>query len=366
MIKRYKAVIIGGGIAGICAALELVQRGVSPVLLVERENYLGGILNQCIHTGFGLKYLGENRTGPAYLNYFTEKISSAIEVMVGTEVIEISPDKAVILVNRQGLHHVCAAAVIFATGCIERHLGQVPVNGNRVAGIYTAGTAQRIINLKGGSVGKRIVILGSGNVGLIMARRFTLTGATVVAVVEKEPRVAGLKRNQIDCIEAYQIPLLLNHTVTTVFGSKTVTAVGVCPVRAGQVIVAEETVYECDALVTSMGLIPDVSLAQGQGLPDGAGFFYLGNCHYVHDLADNISIEAERLADCVSHYLDTGEHRHFATEPSQSAEKSAWPQSDGMLCTVCPEGCHVRLENGAPVGNKCDQVSLNTFWEQLI
>lgn len=365
-MKHYKAVIIGGGIAGICAALELVQNSVTPVLLIERETNLGGILNQCIHTGFGLKYLGENRTGPEYLKYFTEKIGSAIDVMVDTEVIEITPDKVAILVNRQGLHQVGADAVIFATGCIERHLGQVLVNGNRVAGIYTAGTAQRIINLKGGSVGKRIVILGSGNVGLITARRFTLTGVTVVAVVEKESNVAGLERNQIDCIDAYQIPLLLNHTVTTVFGNKTVTAVGICPVRAGQVIFAEETIYECDALITSMGLIPDVSLAQGQGLPGGAGFFYLGNCHYVHDLADNISIEAERLAQCVSHYLATGEHRSFATEQSTSEKKSERERCDGMICTICPEGCHVRIENGEPVGNRCDQALLNKFWETVI
>lgn len=366
-MKSYKAVIIGGGIAGICAALELVRLGVKPLLLVEREKHLGGILNQCIHSGFGLKYLGENRTGPEYLNYFTEKIGPAIEVMVGTEVIEITPDKELTLVNRQGLHQVDAAAVIFATGCFERHLGQVPVNGNRVAGVYTAGTAQRIVNLKGGSVGKRIVILGSGNVGLIMARRFTLTGATVVAVVEKASRVAGLKRNQIDCIEAYQIPLLLNHTVTTIYGKKQLTAVGVCPVRAGQVIAAEEAVYECDALVTSMGLIPDQVLYEHQGLLKMPGFFNLGNCHYVHDLADNISIEAERLAQCVSHYLATGEQRPFATEQSgleQGPADSA--VGGGMICTVCPEGCHVRLENGAPVGNKCDQVRLNAFWEQLI
>lgn len=365
-MKNYKAVIIGGGIAGICAALELVQNSVTPVLLIERDTNLGGILNQCIHTGFGLKYLGENRTGPEYLKYFTPKIGAGIDVMTETEVIEITSDKVVIMVNRLGLHQVGAETVVFATGCIERHLGQVLVNGNRVAGIYTAGTAQRIINIKGGSVGKRIMILGSGNVGLIMARRFTLTGATVMAVVEKESCVSGLERNKIDCIDAYQVPLLLNHTVTTVFGNKTVTAVGICPVQAGKVIFAEETVYECDALVTSMGLIPDDTLAHTKGLAEGAGFFYLGNCHYVHDLADNISIEAERLAQCVSHYLATGKHRSFATVQSTSENKPERERGDGMICTVCPEGCHVRIENGEPVGNRCDQVLLNKFCETVI
>lgn len=360
-MKNYKAVIIGGGIAGICAALELVQNEVMPILLIERETNLGGILNQCIHNGFGLKYLGENRTGPGYLKHFSEKIGPGIDVMTETEVIEITPDKAAILVNREGLQKVYAEAVIFATGCLERHLGQVLVNGNRVAGIYTAGTAQRIINLKGGSVGKRIVILGSGNVGLIMARRFTLTGATVVAVVEKESRVAGLERNKIDCIDAYQVPLLLNHTVTTIFGKKTVTAVGICPVRGGKVIFEEEAVYECDTLVTSMGLIPDQSLYDQQGLPETAGFFYLGNCHYVHDLADNISIEAERLAQCVGHYLATGQHRMFETEKTGSERKTDREPAGGMLCTVCPEGCQIRIEGGSAVGNQCDNYIHNKF-----
>lgn len=365
-MKNYKAVIIGGGIAGICAALELVQNGVMPILLIEREINLGGILNQCIHNGFGLKYLGENRTGPGYLKHFSEKIGTGIDVMTETEVIEITPDKVAILVNREGLQKVYGEAIIFATGCLERHLGQVLVNGNRVAGIYTAGTAQRIINLKGGSVGKQIVILGSGNVGLIMARRFTLTGATVVAVVEKESRVAGLERNKIDCIDAYQVPLLLNHTVTTVFGKKNVTAVGICPVREGKVIFAEETVYECDALVTSMGLIPDQTLAVQQERPETAGFFYLGNCHYVHDLADNISIEAERLAQCVSHYLATGEHLIFAVEKSISERESDGEQTGGMLCTICPEGCQIRIEGGVAVGNQCDNYINNKFWKPLI
>lgn len=336
-MKTYKAIIIGGGIAGICAALGLVQNSITPVLLIERDVCLGGILNQCIHTGFGLKYLGENRTGPDYLKYFTEKIGNGIEVMLETEAIDISPEKVVSLVNRGGLQDVVGDTVIFSTGCLERHLGQVLVNGNRVSGIYTAGTAQRIINIKGGDLGKRIVILGSGNVGLIMARRFTLIGAEVVAVVEKESCISGLERNKIDCIDAYQVPLLLNHTVTTIFGEKNITGIGICPVRNGQAIYDEEVTYECDTLVTSMGLIPDHSLYEQKALPENNGFFSLGNCHYVHDLADNISIEAERLGQCVKDYLATGNHQMFEIEKSVMKTDVSEENTDGVICTVCPE-----------------------------
>ena len=342
---KYRVVVIGGGIAGLSAARELEARGVFPVLIVERESYLGGILKQCIHHGFGLKHFKSNLTGPEYAMPFIDYVSRSgkIDVMLDTDVLEIEKDKKIVAVNESGLYEIETDVLVMATGCIERHIGQISVNGNRPYGVFTAGSAQRIVNVKGGSVGKKILILGSGDVGMIMARRLTLEGKKVVAVIERSKEVSGLRRNKIQCLDDYGIPLKTSHTVSSIFGKKRLEAVGISPVDdSGNPIVEMETVYECDGLITSIGLIPDAELCEQLDCEDKSWIFKLGNCHYIHDIADSITIESGRLAESVKSYLVSGTAEEIKLE---SRSRSADGKEDyDFLCTVCPKGCGLRAE----------------------
>ncbi len=308
----YDIVIIGGGPAGMAAAVAAREQGIKKTLILEREPKLGGILNQCIHSGFGLHIFGEELTGPEYAGRYRDKVESlGIPYLTDTTVLDIRPERIVTAVNGQGILSIRAGAVILAMGCRERPRGALNIPGYRPAGIYSAGTAQRLVNLEGYLPGKKIVILGSGDIGLIMARRMTLEGAQVIAVVEKLPRPGGLKRNLVQCLEDYGIPLLLSHTVADVQGRERLEGVVVAKVGGdGKFIPGTKRQIPCDTLLLSVGLIPENELSWGMGLEldphtngpvvnerletQAGGIFACGNVRHVHDLVDHVSREAEK------------------------------------------------------------------------
>lgn len=319
VIER-EAIIIGGGPAGLAAALKLKEEGID-VLILERENNLGGILKQCIHDGFGLARFKEALSGPEYANRFIEKVEEAkIELQTGATVINLTKDKEVTAATRDGLKKYKAKVVILAMGCRERTRGAISIPGTRPAGVFTAGVAQSYMNLKNIMVGKKIVILGSGDIGLIMARRFTLEGAKVLAVIEKLPYPSGLARNIEQCLNDYDIPLYLSHTVTNIKGKDRLEGVTVSKLdESGQVVAGTEMKYDCDTLILSVGLIPEneLSLKAGVKLDDRTkgpivdenlqtsveGIYAAGNVLHVHDLVDFVSAEGEKIAKAACNYI---------------------------------------------------------------
>lgn len=324
-MTRKQAVIIGGGPAGLAAALRLKQKGVNDIMILEREHWLGGILRQCIHDGFGLARFGESLSGPEYAQRFIDQVQRAgIECITDCTVLDITPGKVVTAASRErGLLQFQAEAVLLAMGCRERTRGALAIPGTRPAGVYTAGVAQNYINLQNIMVGREAVILGSGDIGLIMARRLTLEGAHVKGVYEAQPYPSGLPRNIEQCLNDYGIPLHLGHTVIDIRGRERLTSVVVAKCGADfRAIPGTEEEVPCDTLILSVGLIPEneLSLAAGVELDSrthGAfvdehfqtrvpGIFAAGNVLHVHDLVDFVSLEAEALADCASAYLLAG------------------------------------------------------------
>lgn len=333
-------VIIGGGPAGMAAALGAKESGVNAkdILILERDNELGGILNQCIHNGFGLHTFKEELTGPEYASRYKQQIVECeIPYVLNTMVMSIRKqnDKTeVIAMNRdEGMICIHAKAVILAMGCRERPRGALNIPGYRPAGIYSAGTAQYYVNIEGKMPGKEVVILGSGDIGLIMARRMTLEGAKVKAVVELMPYSGGLKRNIVQCLQDYNIPLLLSHTVTDIQGKDRVEGVTIAKVdENGKPIPNTQIYYKCDTLLLSCGLIPENELSLGCGVElnpvtSGAvvnesletnvpGIFACGNVLHVHDLVDYVSSEAKEAGMCAAAYIN-GEHKKDDKKPIQ-------------------------------------------------
>ena len=352
-MKSYDIVIVGGGPAGLAAAASAKENGIDSILILERDKELGGILNQCIHNGFGLHTFKEELTGPEYAGRFIEKVKSlGIEYMLGTMVMGITDKKVVTAMNREeGLFEIQAKAIILAMGCRERPRGALNIPGYRPAGIFSAGTAQRLVNMEGYLPGREVVILGSGDIGLIMARRMTLEGAKVKVVAELMPYSGGLKRNIVQCLDDFDIPLKLSHTVVDIDGKERVKGITLAQVdERNKPIPGTEEYIPCDTLLLSCGLIPENELSRGLGvemerITNGPvvnesletsveGVFACGNVLHVHDLVDFVSEEAAMAGKNAVRYIKG--------ETVKEATKIDIIPTDGVRYTV-PK--YIRLEN---------------------
>lgn len=348
-MKQYDIVVIGGGPAGLAAAIAAKKAGTKNLVILERDAMLGGILNQCIHNGFGLHTFKEELTGPEYAaRYIEEAGKLEIPYKLGAMVLSVSPEKEITYISKdEGIQKISAKAVILAMGCRERPRGALNIPGFRPAGIYSAGTAQRLMNIEGYHVGRKVVILGSGDIGLIMARRMTLEGAKVEVVAELMPYSGGLKRNIVQCLDDYGIPLKLSHTVVGIEGKERLTGVTIAAVDENRrPIPGTEEHYDCDTLLLSVGLIPENELTREIGaamsrvtsgpevddrLQTGvSGIFACGNVLHVHDLVDHVSEEAALAGENAAAYVLSGENTessHKVTVKAENGVRYTVPQS---------------------------------------
>lgn len=344
-MKNYDVVIIGGGAAGLSSSISLKEKGYDNILLIEAQKQLGGVLTQCIHHGFGLHHFKEELTGPSYAQKLIDQANELnVEYKVNTFVNNISDDKVVTFINDEGEINVQAKAIILTTGSLERSAGKINLAGMRLKGIYTAGLAQRYINEYGNLVGKKVFILGSGDIGLIMARRMTLEGAEVLGVAEIMPYSNGLNRNVVQCLEDFDIPLYLSHTITDVRGTKSVEEIEISEVDSQmKPIIGTEKNFAADTLLLSVGLIPNIGLTQEMEInrnfqtksldidstyqTSKDGIFVCGNALHIHDIVDFVSKEAEICVEYVGDYLE---------KKTLKSEKYVTLETDSNLNYILP------------------------------
>ncbi len=363
----YDLIVVGGGPAGLAAANSAYEKGLRNILIVERDKEMGGILNQCIHNGFGLHRFKEELTGPEYAHRFIEMLKdTSVQVMCDTMVLTVTENKEVHVINTEkGYQVLRAKAVVLAMGCRERTRGAIAIPGARPAGVFTAGSAQRYLNMEGYMVGKRVVILGSGDIGLIMARRMTLEGAKVLACVEVMPYSGGLMRNIVQCLQDYDIPLYLSHTVTDIQAENgRLSHVTVSKVDENRnPIPGTEMEFDCDTLLLSVGLIPENELTRGAGIQmdmrtNGAivyenmetsipGVFACGNVVHVHDLVDYVSQESEKAGAAAA---------DFVTNPKTDEQAVQLKNGNGVSYTVPQQVRIARIEKNLEVFFRVRQV----------
>ena len=371
-MRTCDIVIIGGGPAGLAAAISAKENGIDDVLILERDKELGGILNQCIHNGFGLHTFKEELTGPEYASRFIAKTEELkIPYKLQTMVLDITADKIVTAMNKEeGLFQIQAKAVILAMGCRERSRGALNIPGYRPAGVYSAGTAQRLVNMEGFLPGREVVILGSGDIGLIMARRMTLEGAKVKVVAELMPYSGGLKRNIVQCLDDFGIPLKLSYTVVDIKGRERVEGITLAQVDgANKPIPGTEEFYSCDTLLLSVGLIPENELSRGMGveispITNGPvvnesletnieGVFACGNVLHVHDLVDYVSEEAKAAGKNAAAYV-----KHISKKEGTIIQLVP---NDGVRYTVPSTICVVNMSEELIVRFRVGAVYRNAF-----
>lgn len=369
-MEKCDVLIVGSGPGGLAAAKSAREAGADRVIILERDTDAGGILNQCIHDGFGIIRYNAQLTGPEYaVRAEREARDAGAEILTGHQVIRIGSDRTVAAVSREGMKIFSAGAVVLATGCRERTRGAISIPGSRPAGVFTAGVVQNLVNVRNVMPGRRVVILGSGDIGMIMARRLTLEGAEVRAVIEILPQPAGLARNVSQCLYDYDIPLHCSHTVSRIIGRRKLEAVEMSELGAdGKPVRGTEQIIECDALILSVGLIPENEIAETAGVRLDArsngvltdehlqtnvpGIFSCGNSRRIMDLADLVSQQGEVAGYNAAAFITGADMKVWHEEKTNPMAKG-FPEPGTVTCTLCPNGCRVKWDGMQYEGNRC-------------
>lgn len=365
-------VVIGAGASGLSAALSAKNDGIDDILIVEKDDMLGGILNQCIHQGFGVHYLGENLTGPEYAQILSQKVyQNDIDVMLNTFCIDISEDKIVTLTNEDGVHKIKAKSVILSVGARERHIKELKIPGSRPSGVYTGGLAQQILNKRGYKIGKESVIIGSGDIGLIMCRRLILNNIKVKAIIEINDKIGGNKRNFKECVEDFDVPVIKNSTICEIKGTERIEAVVVKNIKND----AKQTI-KCDTLITSIGLTPNLTVPINSNMKIDSkkinmdkynqcsieGVFCCGNICKIYSLVDDVSYDGEYVGKIASEYIKS---KNLVDIDKVEVDKSS-VATDGITCLICPNGCNLKQSaTGDIEGNLCEK-GIEFFKDEII